>query len=214
MSVAVDCAEPIPLSSRHWYTPTSCGVTSVITSEDPEIWKRCDGMMGSALNSHVMFGEGLPRATQVKRADEPGETSWLSRPSTTDAGSVDDSTKAWSSAWAPATNRLCACSFAFSPTKDFHSVVGADHSPLLGLSSTGVAPFIAPRHHHKNQVVVLSLVKRPRCDLLTKLKPFGCWCTTTRHNTFQRQRLWLLHQNSPGRCGVNYPHWGGGGVYM
>lgn len=93
VSTPNDCAELIRLSSRHWYTPSSCGTMSVITSEDPEIWKRCDGVMGSALNSQVMFGAGFPLAMQVKRVEEPGETSWLVRPSMTDAGSVEERMK-------------------------------------------------------------------------------------------------------------------------
>lgn len=89
-SMPQDCAEPIPLSSRHWYTPSSCDVTSVMISEDPAIWKRWEGLMGSALNNQVMLGEGLPLATQVKRAEEPGETGWLVMPSTMDTGSVEE----------------------------------------------------------------------------------------------------------------------------
>lgn len=94
-------------------------------------------------------------------------------------------------------------------TKNIHSIVSADHNPLVSLSSAGVTPFIAPRHRNKGQVVVLPLVKRSWGDLLTILKPFGCWCRTTRHSAFQHQRLWLLHQNSHRGGGVNYLHWGG-----
>lgn len=93
VSIPYDCAEPIPLSSRHWNTPSSCDVTSVILSEDPEIWKRCDEVMGLALKSQVMFGDGFPLATQVKLAEEPGETSWLVRPSVMDTGSVEERPK-------------------------------------------------------------------------------------------------------------------------
>lgn len=43
-------------------------------------------------------------------------------------------------------------------TENIHSIVSAGHGSLLGLSSAGVAPFVAPRHRSEGQVVVLSLV--------------------------------------------------------
>lgn len=46
--------------------------------------------MGSALKSQVTFGDGFPFATQVKLAEEPGETSWFVGPTATDAGSVEE----------------------------------------------------------------------------------------------------------------------------
>lgn len=46
--------------------------------------------MGSALNSQVMFGEGLPLVTHAKRAEEPGEISWSVRPSKIETGSEEE----------------------------------------------------------------------------------------------------------------------------
>lgn len=90
-------------------------------------------------------------------------------------------------------------------TENIHSIVSAGHGSLLGLSSAGVAPFVAPRHRSEGQVVVLSLVRRSRCDLLTVLKPFGCWCRTTGHDALQHQRLRQLHGDGQRGGGVNYP---------
>lgn len=58
-------------------------------------------------------------------------------------------------------------------TKNIHSIVGAEHNSLLGLHCTGVPPFVSPRQHHKDQVVELSLVRRPQRDLLTVLEPLS-----------------------------------------
>lgn len=199
---------PILLSSRHWNTPSSCDVTSLTTSEDPEILKRCDGAMGSALNSQVMFGEGFPLAMQVKRAEEPDGTIWLDRPSVTNTGSVEEKRNInviMSSAANGPRSLPKKRSHLVHLTENIHSIVSAGHGSLLGLSSAGVAPFVAPRHRSEGQVVVLSLVRRSRCDLLTVLKPFGCWCRTTGHDALQHQRLRQLHGDGQRGGGVNYP---------
>ena len=90
-------------------------------------------------------------------------------------------------------------------TENIHSIVSAGYGSLLGLSSTGVAPFVAPHHRSEGQVVVLSLVRRSWRDLLTVLKPPGCRCRTTGHDTLQHQRLRLLHGDGHRGGGVNYP---------
>lgn len=95
-------------------------------------------------------------------------------------------------------------------TENIHSIASVDNTPLHSLSCTGVTPFIASCHLIKGQVVVLSLMRGPWCDLLTILKPFCSWYGTTRDDTLQRQRLRLLHRNSHWGGGVNYPHWRGG----
>ena len=89
VSMPADWAEPIPLSDRHWYTPSSCGVTSIIRREEPKIWNRFEGVMGSVLNNQVTLGVGFPLAKQLKWAEEPGGTDWSVRPRTTEARSVD-----------------------------------------------------------------------------------------------------------------------------
>lgn len=81
----------------------------MILREDPEILKRCDddGLMGSALNSQVTFGKGFPFAVQVKRAVEPGETSWSVGPSVIDTGSVEDRPEEHHEVWLHTSNTLC-----------------------------------------------------------------------------------------------------------
>lgn len=117
--------------------------------------------MGSALNSQVMFGEGFPLAMQAKRAEEPDGTIWLDRPSVTNTGSVEERPEH------QRHNEFCCKRSTLSPkkhshlvhlTENIHSIVSAGHGSLLGLSSAGVAPFVAPRHRSEGQVVVLSLV--------------------------------------------------------
>jgi len=113
------------------------------------------------------------------------------------------------SQWAASSPCRCS-SVAFFLTENVHSVVSADHSRLLGVDSAGVPPFIAPRQTNKDQVVVLLLVRSPQWDLITILKPLCCRYESSRHDTLQRQRLWLLHRNSHWGGGINDPHWGGG----
>lgn len=97
-------------------------------------------------------------------------------------------------------------------TENVYSVVGADRRPPLGLDPAAVAPFIAPRQPRELQVVVPSLERRPRCDLLTVLKPRGCRRRTPRDDALQRQRLPMQHRNRHRSGGINYPNqWGGGG---
>lgn len=91
VSVAYDEAESTPLSSRHRKTPSSCGVTAAMLTEEPETLKRRDvGLMGSPLNSQVTLGAGFPLATQVKRAEEPIGSSWSEGPLVMDGGSAGE----------------------------------------------------------------------------------------------------------------------------
>lgn len=91
VSVPYAVAESTPSSSRHWKTPSSCGVTAAMLTEEPETWKRRDiGPMGSPLNSQVTLGAGFPFATQVKRAEEPTGSSWSAGPSLIDSGSAEE----------------------------------------------------------------------------------------------------------------------------
>lgn len=89
-SLPVDCADPIPLSTRHWYIPWSSPEALETRREEPKIWRRADGMIGAELNSHVILGEGFPFATQVKRTEDPAGTDWSVRPCVTTAGSVEE----------------------------------------------------------------------------------------------------------------------------
>lgn len=60
VSRALDCAEPILLSSRHWYMPWSCWRTEEMRREEPDVWRRAEGLMGTELKSQVILGVGFP----------------------------------------------------------------------------------------------------------------------------------------------------------
>ncbi|TNN66648.1 hypothetical protein EYF80_023182 [Liparis tanakae] len=97
-----------------------------------------------------------------------------------------------------------------SLTENIHSVVGAGHRAPPGLGGAGVAPLVGPRHGGEGQVVVPSLARRPRRDLLAVPKPRGCRRGASRHDALQRQRLRLLHRDGQRGGGVHHPHRGGG----
>lgn len=171
VSVPYAEAESTPSSSRHWKTPSSCGVTAAMPTEEPETLKwRNVGLTGSPLNSQVTLGVGFPLATQVKRAEEPVGSSWSVGPSVMDGGSAEEApsnvrfSSALSSVSAP----------AFGLTDNFDGVVCAKVAALLRHDATAVNALVGTRHRREDEVVVLPTARRSWRELFTVFKPVSC----------------------------------------
>lgn len=93
LSLAADCAEPILLSSTHWYMPWSWAVTEKICRVEFEICSRGEDKTGEELKSQVMLGTGFPEVAQLNCTNEPEFTVWSLRPLIITGGPVKEKEK-------------------------------------------------------------------------------------------------------------------------
>lgn len=86
-NLPVDCENPMPLFTKHWYNPVSSGAIWFILSLFPEGKCREERWTGIPLWYQVTVGKGFPCISHDRCKLLPQDTNWFCNPLDIEAGS-------------------------------------------------------------------------------------------------------------------------------